>query len=135
MFALSALTVPAVASAAARACSACVLRDDAALGQLRLPFRRQLLILGVRGVATELRFGLREQRPVAGQVGFGLRERGLERAPIELEEQLSLLDDVAFVKRHFDERAGDLGPHRIADERLDVADGGQLDRDIPLANL
>src|SRR4029079_16632543 len=45
-----------------------VLRDDAALGELRLAFRRQLLILGVRGVATELRFGLRQQRLVAGQV-------------------------------------------------------------------
>ena len=112
-----------------------VLRDDAALRQLCLPFRCQLLILGVRGVATELRFGLREQRPVAGQIGFRLCERGLERAPIELKEELSLLDDVAFVKRHFDERAGDLGPHRVADECLDVADGGQLDRDIPLANL
>src|SRR4029077_14606499 len=112
-----------------------VLRDDAALGQLRLAFRGQLLIFGVRRVATELRFGLRQQRLVAGQVGLGLRERGLERPPIELKQQLPLFDDVAFAKGHFDERAGDLGPHGIADERLDVADGGQLDRDVPLANL
>ena len=93
------------------------------------------MVFGVRGVATELRFGLRQQRLVAGQVGIGLCERGLEWPPIELKEQLPLFDDVAFAKRHFDERASDLGPHGIADECLDVADGGQFDGDIPLANL
>ena len=39
-----------------------VLRDDAALDELRLAFGGELLIFGVRGVARELRFGLREQR-------------------------------------------------------------------------
>jgi len=112
-----------------------ILRDDAPLRQLRLPFRGQLLILGVRRVATELRFGLREQRLIAGQIGFRLCERGFERAPIELKDELPLLDDVAFAKRHFDERAGDLGPHRVADESLDVADGRQVDRHIPLADF
>ena len=94
-----------------RSASACgarlfarVLRDDAALAELRLAFGGQLLIFGVRGVARQLRFGLREQRLVADQVGFRLRERRLERPPIEREEQLPLLDEVAFVKRHFDEQ-------------------------------
>ena len=69
--------------------------------QLRLALGGELLILGVRRVARELRFGLREQRLVARQVGFGLRERRLERPPIEREELLALLDEVAFVERDF----------------------------------
>ena len=49
----------------------------------------QLHVLGVGRVARQLRFGLRQQRLVAHQVRLRLRERGLERAPIEAEEQLA----------------------------------------------
>ena len=69
--------------------------------QLLLPLGGELHVLGVGGVARELRFGLREQRLVAHQVGFRLRERRFERPAVEREEQLALLDQIAFVERQF----------------------------------
>ena len=75
--ALSALTVAAVASAEARLLRL-ILRDDAALAQLRLALGGELLVLGVGRVARELRFGLAEQRLVAHEVRFGLRELRLD---------------------------------------------------------
>ena len=78
-----------------------VLRDDAALIQLLLAFGGELLIFGVGGISRELRFGLREQRAVAHEVGVRHRERSLERPAIEREEQLTLLDQIAFMEGEF----------------------------------
>ena len=99
--------------------------------QLLLALGGELLILGVGGVARELRFGLREQRLVAHQVRLGLRERRLERPAIEREEQLPLLDEVAFVEATV-ARATPVTCERseMRGVRLDVADGGDVDRHV-----
>ena len=75
-----------------------VARDDAALHELRLALRRELLVFGVGRVARELRFRLREQRLVAREVRVGLRKGRLERPAIEREQLLPLPDAVAFLK-------------------------------------
>ena len=105
--------MPAVASAWRARLLDLILREDAALAELRLALGGQLLVFGVGRVARELRFGLREQRLVAREVRFGLRERGLERPPIEHEERLSLLDEVAFVE-------GELVNRPVTCERIEM---------------
>ena len=79
----SALTSAAVASACDCVCSAMSFEMMPRVVQLLLAFGAELHVLRVRRVARELRFGLREQRVVAHQVRLRLRERRLERAPIE----------------------------------------------------
>ena len=49
-----------------------VLRNNAAVHELRLALGRELLILGVGGISRELRFGLIEQRLVADESGLRL---------------------------------------------------------------
>ena len=112
-----------------------ILREDAALSELGLALERELLVLGVGRVACELRDGLLEQRLVARQVRFGLRQRGLKRTPIEDEERLSLRDEAALVEGELGEQAGHLRADRDGRVGLDVADGGQVDRDVLLGGL
>jgi len=102
---------------------------------LRLPLGRELLILGVGGVAAELRFSLRQQRFVAREVCVGLRERGFEGPSIECEELLTLSDEVAFPKRDVRQLTGDLRSHGDRGVRLDVANRGDIDRHIFLCDF
>ena len=128
----SAFTVAAMASAPARACSARSFETMPLLDQLRLALRGQRRVFGVRAVAAELRFGLAEERLIAQQVGFGLPERRLERPLVDREQQLILLDEVALLEGRLLDLSGYLRPDRNHGVRFDVADGGDVHRDVAL---
>ena len=87
-----------------------VLGHDAVGDELRLPLGRELLEFRGCGVASELRFGLGEQRLIAGLVRQRLLQRRFERPRIDLEKEIALLDDVAFVEEGLFDLAGDLRP-------------------------
>ena len=133
--ALSAFTVASVASACARDCSPASLETMPLCDELRLPLRRELLEFRGRGVAGELRFGLSQQRLIAGLVGLRLLQRRFERPRIDLEEQVALLDDVAFVEERLFDLAGDLRSDGNRRVRFDVADRGDVDRHVLLRHL
>src|SRR5262249_12668917 len=59
---------------------------------------------------------------------------GFERTRIDLEQLVAFLDDVAFVEKRLLQLPGDLRADGNAGVRLDVADGGDIDRDIALRN-
>ena len=112
-----------------------IFRKDAAGGERCLPLGRELLIFRVRGIATELCFRLRKQRPVAGEVRFGLCERRLERPAVECEELLFLPDEIAFAKRNVGELTRHLGPDRDHGVCLDIADCGNVNGHILFHDL
>ena len=100
-----------------------------------MPLGRELLIFGVGRVASELRFGLIEQRLIADEIRLRLLQRGFERPLIDREELVALLDDVSFVEESLFQLARDLRTDRNAGVRFDVSDRGDVDRHIPLRNL
>ena len=112
-----------------------VLRQDAALRQLALALGGDLLIFRVGGVAIELRFGLRFERLVAAQLRFGLRQRRFEGTPIEREEQLAGLHEIALVERDLLQLPGHLRADRNGGVCLDVADCGDVHGHVALRHL
>ena len=112
-----------------------VLRDDAGLGELRLPLRGERRVFRVRSVAHQLGFGLAEQGLIAQHVGFDLPEQGLERPLVDGEQQLVFLDEIAFVNHRRVDRARDLGPDRNHGVRFDVADGRDVHRHVARGDL
>ena len=83
-----------------------ILRDDAALDQLRAALGRQLLS-SRRCAASRVSCASACASSASSRVRFAsrLRERRLERPPIDREEQLiACLDEVAFVERHLGEQ-------------------------------
>jgi hypothetical protein len=83
---------------------------------------------GEVGVALRDDPGVGRLRDVALEIGLGLREGRLERPPVELEQDLVLLDVVAFLEVDRRELAGDLRPD--GDDRVgfDSPDDADLDR-------
>jgi hypothetical protein len=73
-------------------------RQEPACDERRLPLGRELLILGVRRVAIELRLRLVLQRLVARERCLALLERGLKWTRIDLEQLIALLHEVALVE-------------------------------------
>ena len=83
---------------------------------------------GLRGVAREGGFGLRDHGLVAADGGFGLTQRVLERARVDDEQQVALFDVLAFGERDALELSGDLRFHLHDRGRVDGPDDAQLGR-------
>src|SRR5262249_28596866 len=66
---------------------------------------------------------------------LSLLQRGLKRPAIDREEHLALLDEVAFAERRLLQLPGDLRADRDCGVRFDVADRGEVDGDVALADL
>ena len=114
---------------------AAVAIEEPALDELRLALGVERLILGVGGVARQLRLGLVGQRLVAHQIRFGLLHRRFERPAIDREEQRALPHEVAFMEAHRLERARDLRAHRNRGRGFHIADGVDIDRHVLLRRL
>ena len=56
------------------------------------------VLLGERGVASEIELGVGEIGLVLRLLGDGLVERGLKRSGVDLGQKIALLDHLAFVK-------------------------------------
>ncbi len=74
------------------------------------------------------RLRVRQVRFVALERRLGLVQRGLERPLVERDEQLALLDVVAFYEMDGGELAGDLRAHRNRGRGDDAADALHDDR-------
>ena len=111
----------------------------ASLHHHRVPLLRLIPCQGRLGLgdprAITLEHGTRllDLNLILGQGGFGLGEGGLERPWIDGEEEIALVDVLAFLDVDAHELAADLGldgDHRI---RLDAPDGPDFERNrLPL---
>ena len=91
---------------------------------------RDRVLLEQRAVALEVELRVLEQRVVARQLSLGLRELHLERARIDLGEQLAFLDDLALLEQHPHELPVDAAAHRDGPQRRDRAERIEIDVDV-----
>ena len=80
-------------------------------------------------VASGIRFGVLQLSPVARKVRLGLPQSSPIGPGIDLEEQISFADVRAFHESRIQQLAADLRLHFNGHERLNGADGLDLDRD------
>ena len=104
------------------------LRDGGALGVGLLP-RGEFAELGE---ALQVEIGVGEIGLVLRLLGLGLVERRLERPRIDLDQQIALLDELAFLEGDLDDLAVDAGADQHGVEALHGAEAGQIDREIGL---
>ena len=104
------------------------LGDGGALGVGLLP-RREFAELGV---ALKVEIGVGEIRLVLLLLGLGLVERGLERAGVDLDQQIALVDHLALGEGDLVDLAVNPGPDLYGVEALNRAEAGQVDREVDL---
>ncbi len=130
-------------------------RLDLSSGCLHAGFRRQIILNGIvevllarglysgqRSVPLHVKLGSALNRFGGGKLGLGLGqlslrliERCLKWARIDLEEQLTLLDERAFLVTLPHDVAGDLRPDVGIRESVERADPFAKNRNILLLNL
>ncbi len=82
--------------------------------------------------ALQVQIGVGEVGLVLLLLGLGLVERGLERAGIDLHQQVALFHQVAFLERDLVDLAIDPGAHHHGVKTLHGAESGQQHRKIGL---
>ena len=92
-----------------------------------------VLLLG--DVSSQIGFGLPQLRPVLGQRGFLLIEHCLQRTGVDGEQQIVILDVVAFLEGNLGQDASDLGFDRDRGIGLDIADDLDVARHVAAADL
>ena len=112
-----------------------VLGNHAGLEQFGVAFGLRVLIFGVGLVARHVGLGLEERGVVAGDIGHHLVVGGFQRARIDVEELLALLDEIAFLEIDVDQLAADLGLNRDRGIGFDVADDLDLDRNVAVRGV
>ena len=78
----------------------------------------------------EVELGVGERRPVLRLFRLGLVERGLERAGIDLRQQVAGLDHLALIEGDLGDLAVDAGANRDGVLGLDLAEPVDIDRII-----
>ena len=91
---------------------------------------RDRVLAEQRLVALQLDPRAVELRLVALARADRLLQRDLERARIDRDEQLALLDDLPFAEQHLGDHARDLRPHGHRDDRRDRAERVEDDRQV-----
>ncbi len=86
-------------------------------------------------IAGKVDAGIVEQGDVAIQLSLGLVEQDLERARVDLGQQVSGLYHLAFAEIHLEQGTVDLGVYRNEVARRDRAERIQPDADVSDANL
>ena len=79
---------------------ALVLGNDALLEQVLIAGGLRLRVFMRRDVAAQVGLGLAQLGGVAGQVGLRLADHGVERPPVDAEQQIALFDGVAFLEMY-----------------------------------
>ena len=82
------------------------------------------------GVALQIQIGVGEIGLVLFLLGLGLIERRLVRPGIDLDEQVALIDHLAFLEGDLVDLAVDAGTHQDGVEALNRSKPGQIDRKI-----
>ena len=83
-------------------------------------------------IAHEVELRVLELRRVARQLPFGLRQLHLERPRIDFRQQVALVHELPFLKRHLDQLPVDAAPHRHRVEGGHRAEPGQVHRHVAL---
>ena len=120
-----------------------VLGNDTGLEEFAIAFGLGILILGVGLVAGHVGLGLKQRGLVAGDVGHRLVVGRFEGAPVDVEQLVALLYEVAFLEVNVGQLTAHLGFDSdggvglyIADDldfHRDVAQGGFSDGDRDIA--
>ena len=102
------------------------LRNGGALGVGLLPGRE----FAELGVALQIQIGVGEIGLILGLLGLGLVQRRLIRPGIDLDQQIALVDRLAFLEGDLVDLAIDAGPHQDGIEALNGTEAGQIDRKV-----
>ena len=109
-------------------------RGGRRLGLIVLLARPDILLEQNR-VALLVGRGLAILRAIPGEVGLRLLQRGVERARIDREQQVALLDVLSLPEMHLHDLAADLRLHLDGRESLDAADRADRVGDSLLLDL
>ena len=99
--------------------------DDPLFHELLVAVRVGIRVLLLRLIAREIRLGLSEERTIARYRGFGLQQSVVERAGVDLKQQVALPDVLPFREVGAHQFTGHLRSHLHGRGRLDVADSLQ----------
>ena len=104
------------------------LRDGGTLGVGLLPGRE----FAEFGEALQIEIGVGEAGLILGLLGLGLIERCLEWPGVDLDQQVTLIDQLSLLEGDLVDLAIDPGPHHNGIEALNGSEPGQVDRKIGL---